>query len=103
MSAPLRMSGMAGIILRSTLFFFFLATQALAAEYHTEVELPIRATIVNLAQMPLKDAIAFCDIHNMDCPHLREQATVVYPLPEVYEAENWVYVREGSGVQWIGE
>lgn len=36
--------------------------------------LTIRATIINLTLIPLEDAIAFCDEHNLECPALRFEA-----------------------------
>jgi hypothetical protein len=33
--------------------------------------LPIRAVIINLTQMPLEQAIAFCNERGLECPNIR--------------------------------
>jgi len=35
--------------------------------------MPIQVKVVNLTQMPLEDAIAYCDERSMACPALREE------------------------------
>lgn len=36
--------------------------------------LPIKVRIVDLTQMPLSEALQFCDERNMSCPAIREKA-----------------------------
>lgn len=41
--------------------------------FAAEVDLPIHARIVNLTQMPLPEAIAYCNAHGLACPNIRKK------------------------------
>lgn len=46
-----------------------MATPSFAAS----VEMPVNVKIFNLAQMPVEEAIAFCNERNLACPAIREK------------------------------
>ena len=57
-----------------TLCMVLVATNAFAKDGSgASIELPIGARIINLATMPVEEAIAFCDQRNMACPAIRER------------------------------
>jgi hypothetical protein len=45
----------------------FISTPAFAQT----ATLPIRAVIINLTQMPIEQAIAFCNERGLECPNIR--------------------------------
>lgn len=48
--------------------------------HSAEATLPMSARIINLTDMPLEEAIAFCNERNLVCPAIRSKAD---PITEV--------------------
>lgn len=59
-----------------------------------EVNLPMSAKIINLTDMPIEEAIAYCDAHNLPCPALRAEYD---PITEV-ELTPWE-IEPAAGTQ----
>lgn len=57
------------------ILFFILVISAFIslAAHSAEATLPMSARIINLTDMPIEEAIAFCDERNLVCPELRSQ------------------------------
>ena len=56
--------------------FFCAAVMAATPAYAESARLPIKASIVNLAAMPIEQALNFCDQRNLDCPAIRIKAAI---------------------------
>lgn len=56
-----------------TWFLLSLVYFAVKPAHSAEATLPMSATIINLTDVPLEEAIAFCDERNLICPELRSQ------------------------------
>lgn len=52
-----------------TIILILLSTNAFAAS----ASLPVMVKIINLTQMPIEEAIAFCNERNLACPDLRQK------------------------------
>ncbi len=78
------------------------ATNALGAS----VTLPISARIINLTTMPVQEAIAFCDEHNMACPALREKSRnekqiAIFPQQDKADGQNEDTIRISADGYYI--
>lgn len=57
-----------------TLAVVLVTSQAFAnPNIEVSVKLPIRSQIINLATMPVEEALAFCNERNMACPAIRNK------------------------------
>lgn len=82
-----------GVVMLVLFSWFFVGLLYYTKPAHSaEATMPMSARIINLTDMPLEEAIAFCDERGMICPELRSQwdeiTKVQFGADELNEGED---------------